>query len=45
LFSRDLRETKHRLEVTSSEVKKKDGQLKEIQLKLEQGDGCELIAG
>jgi hypothetical protein len=45
LFSRDLRETKHRLEVTSSEVKKKDGQLKEIQLKLEQGDGCELIDG
>jgi hypothetical protein len=40
-LSRDLRETKHRLEASASEVKKKEGQLKEMQMKMEQGDGCE----
>lgn len=37
---RDLRETKHRLDVTSGEVKKKDGQLKEMQFRVEHGEGC-----
>lgn len=40
LILRDLRDTKHRLEVTSSEVKKKDGQLKEFQFRVEHGEGC-----
>lgn len=29
------------MEVTSSEVKKKDGQLKEIQYRVDHGEGCE----
>lgn len=40
---RDLRETKHKLDSTSSDVKKKDGQLKELQFRIEHGEGCELI--
>jgi hypothetical protein len=38
-----LRETKHRLEQTATEVKKKDGQLKEMQFRVDHGEGCKKI--
>lgn len=40
---RELKDTKQRLESQSAEIRKKEGQLKEMQTKLEQGEGCKLL--
>jgi hypothetical protein len=36
-----LRETRQRLDSQSVDIKKKENQLKDLQTKLEQGEGCE----
>lgn len=40
---RELKDTKQRLDSQSAEIRKKEGQLKEMQTKLEQGEGCKLL--
>jgi hypothetical protein len=43
LICRELRETFQRLDSFAQEVKRKDGKMKELQQRLEAGQGCKLL--
>lgn len=45
LYYRELKETRHRFDSQGIEIRKKENQLKEMQTKLEQGEGCKLNSG
>jgi hypothetical protein len=41
--SRELRDFRHKNEILSHDIKGKDSQIKELQSKLESGEGCKYI--
>lgn len=41
--SRELRDSRHKFEILSHDMKGKEAQIKELQSKLESGEGCKYI--
>lgn len=41
-YYRELKETRQRFDSQGVEIRKKENQMKEMQAKLEQGEGCKL---
>ena len=41
--SRELRDSRHKFEILSHDMKGKEAQVKELQSKLESGEGCKYI--